>query len=346
MSHQLSPFAQAPASRPTLGVVAISHNEQEDLPAFLEHLLPWVDEIVIVDDGSTDATADIALAAGDKVKFLVAPRGPDEFFSHQRNKGIDAASSDWLLHLDIDERVTPELAEEILHAIRDPHRDGYRYRRLNFFLGRPMRRGGLQTWNLVHLARREKFRFGGRMHETCLLDAPETRVGQLRGAMWHLNDADYVERVRKNMLYMQVEARTLAERGARVHWFDLLLRPLWRAFKAYALQGGWREGTLGLLHGLNVFTSVFNWYATAWDRAHGIPRADLEARLRARWQRGSRGAGDQTNASLGPTNPDALSSARSASFGQRAGVTVSADTPVRQTEQTASGNPFAQPLSP
>src|SRR2546428_14092308 len=96
--------------RPTLGVVAISHNEETDMPGFLEHLLPWVDEIVIVDDGSTDETIQIARAAGPKVKIISSPRQPGEYYSHQRNKGIDAATSDWLLHMDIVERVTPELA--------------------------------------------------------------------------------------------------------------------------------------------------------------------------------------------------------------------------------------------
>src|SRR5205814_9674367 len=139
---------------PTLGVVAISHNEEQDLPSFLGHLLPWVDEIVLVDDGSTDHTPELAQAAAPKVKFITSPRQPGEYYSHQRNKGIDAAKSDWLLHMDIDERMTPELAEEILAGIREVGKDGYRFRRLNFFLHRPIRSSGWQNWNLIHLARR------------------------------------------------------------------------------------------------------------------------------------------------------------------------------------------------
>src|SRR5438105_3705605 len=162
--------ASIPKAGPTLGVVAIAHNEECDLPAFLEHLLPWVDEIVIVDDGSTDGTERLARSAGAKVKFITAPRRPGEYYSHQRNKGIDAAMSDWLLHMDIDERVTPELAEEITASIRDPLRDGYRFRRLDFSLHRPMRKLW-RRWNLIHLARRAKFRFGGKMHETTVIEA-------------------------------------------------------------------------------------------------------------------------------------------------------------------------------
>ncbi len=189
-------------SVPTLGVVAISYNEEEDLPGFLENLLPWVDEIVIVDDGSTDTTESIAAAAGDKVRFVIAPRQEAEFFSHQRNKGIACSQSDWLLHMDIDERVTSGLAKEILAAVRNPDYDAYRYRRLNYFLHRPMQGGGWQDWNLVHLSRREIFHFEGMFHEHCIVDVPDDRIGQLHEKMHHLNDRSFRERIRKSETYL------------------------------------------------------------------------------------------------------------------------------------------------
>lgn len=268
--------------RPTLGVVAISYNEERDLPGFLEHLLPWVDEVVIVDDGSTDQTAELARAAGMKVKFVTSPRQQGEYYSHQRNKGIAIAQSDWLLHMDIDERVTPELAREIRQAISEPDKDGCRFRRLDFSLHRPQA-SGRRGWNLVHLARRTKFQFGGKMHETCLLDAPPERVGQLHGYMWHLKESDYVERVQKNVVYMQVEAENLLERGVEVKWFHFLVQPLWRALKHYFFRGGARQGVIGLLDTIYVMSSTFNWYATAWDKANRIGRDELEAQLKQLW---------------------------------------------------------------
>jgi len=147
--------------RVSLGVVAISYNEQEDMPGFLSNLIDWVDEIILVDDGSSDETEAICAAAGPKVKFLRQPREEGEYFSDQRNKGIAAASSEWLLHMDVDERVSKELAAEILIAIQNPDYDGFRYRRLNHFMHRPMYGGGWQDWNLIHLARRKLFHFGG-----------------------------------------------------------------------------------------------------------------------------------------------------------------------------------------
>ncbi len=271
----------------SLGVVAISHNEENDLPAFLAHLLPWVSEIVIVDDGSTDRTATICRDAGSIVKFIASPRRTGEYYSHQRNKGIAAATSDWLLHMDIDERVTPELATEILSSIINPLCDGYFFRRLNYFLNRPMCGGGWQTWNQIHLARRTKFRFGGKMHETTLLNAAPERTGQLTHPMWHLNDSDYVERVRKNMTYMQVEAENLLEQGYRVRWYNFVLRPLNRVLKSYFLQGGWRDGMTGFLYAVYIFGATFNAYATAWDRQNTSSRQEVENTLRNLWlQRG------------------------------------------------------------
>lgn len=263
-------------SLPTLGVVAICYNEERDLPGFLRNLLPWVDEIVLVDDGSTDRTKQLALEAGDKVKFLELPRQEGEYYSHQRNKGIDHASSDWLLHMDIDERVPKELTTEILDAIQDSTKDGYRYRRLNYFLHRPFPYGGWQRWNLIHLARREVFKFGGKMHETCLLDAPEERVGQLNEFMHHFNDESFAERLRKNIGYSMVEAETMLERGKRIRWYHLVARPSYRFLKTLLYERAIFAGVPGIIFSIQTFCGVFNWFACAWDLQNRIDRDQLE----------------------------------------------------------------------
>jgi (heptosyl)LPS beta-1,4-glucosyltransferase len=270
--------------RPTLGVVAISKNEEVDMPYFLNHLLPWVDEIVIVDDASTDRTVEIARAAGPKVRVIEHPMDRELGFAGQRNVGIEASTADWLLHMDIDERVTPELAEEILQAIRDPTKNAYRYRRLNFFLGRPMRRGGWQYWNNPQLARRGKHYFRNRVHEECVVEGPPNSIGQLKGYMIHLNDINYEERLRKNIQYMQLEADKIISRGIKVRWWHLLLHPLFRALKSYFIQGGFREGNRGLILAIYTFAGTFNWWACAWDKQNAIPRQQIERDLASRWQ--------------------------------------------------------------
>ena len=104
-----------------LTIVIPVYNERETIHDIIEAVsaTPFHKEVIVVDDGSTDKTKTLANAAGEKVNFIVSPRQENEYFSHQRNKGIDAAKSDWLLHLDIDDRVTLELANEILDSIHN-----------------------------------------------------------------------------------------------------------------------------------------------------------------------------------------------------------------------------------
>lgn len=265
----------------TLGVVAISYNEREDMPGFLENLVSWVDEIVIVDDGSSDETEAICAAAGSKVKFLKSPRKEGEYFSDQRNKGIDAAESDWLLHMDVDERVTKELSIEILKAINDSAFDGYRYRRLNHFMHRPMYGGGWQDWNLIHLARRDLFRFGGMFHESCHLDAPESRVGQLSSKMVHFNEHNFEKRLNKSGVYLEEVVKGVEKKGKISGW--LIARATLAEFlKKYVYKRGYRDGTPGLIFAIHAATATFRAHALVWDRQNRISRAELEERVK--WQ--------------------------------------------------------------
>jgi len=259
----------------SLGVVAISFNEKEDMPGFLENLLSWVDEIVVVDDGSSDTTQEICAEAGPKVKFLQSPRKDGEYFSDQRNKGIAAATSDWLLHMDVDERVTRELAAEILEAIKDTNFDGYRYRRLNHFMHRPMHGGGWQDWNLIHLARRKLFKFGGMFHETCHLDAPDSRVGQLKAKMVHFNEHNFEKRMNKSGVYLEEVVKGVEKKGKISGW-RIARATLLEFIKKYAYKQGYKDGTPGLISAIHSATATFRAHALVWDRQNRISRAELE----------------------------------------------------------------------
>jgi glycosyltransferase involved in cell wall biosynthesis len=274
-----------PAHGPTLGIVAISYNEERDLPGFINHLESWVDEIVIVDDGSTDTTQAIAQSGSAKIKFIKSPRTEGEYFSHQRNKGIDAATSDWLLHMDIDERVPPDLAVEIREAIARPDKEAYRYRRLNFFLHRPMKGGGWQDWNLVHLAKRSVLRFGGMYHEDCLVSLPDERIGQLDCAMWHLNDDTYIERMTKSNLYCQEQAVDLAKTIQRIGAWHMLWVPAKDFLKKFFFKQGYRDGVLGLLFALHSATATFRACAILWDQQYRVERSVVEEDLERLWRR-------------------------------------------------------------
>jgi (heptosyl)LPS beta-1,4-glucosyltransferase len=267
---------------PSLGVVAICYNEERDLPGFLGCLLSWVDEIILIDDGSSDATEKMAKEAGDKVTFIRSPRCEGEYFAEQRNKGIRAAKSDWLLHMDIDERVTVDLANEIQLAIKDVAIDGYRFRRLNYFLHRPMLGGGWQDWNLIHLARRELFHFEGMFHEACIIDAPPHRIGQLKSKMVHLNDTSYHERMRKSLSYSEEQAIHVSARFSKLTWFHFIALPCYEFLRKFFIKKGYKDRTLGLLFAIHSANAMFRACALVWDERNRISREELERMLAAK----------------------------------------------------------------
>lgn len=265
------------ARRPTLGVVAIAKNEERDLPGFLTNLVGWADEIVIVDNESTDNTAAIAANGGDTVKLINAPMA-DTGFAGLRNLGIEKATAEWLLHMDIDERVPAELMDEITRVIAQEQFVAYRLRRLNFFLNRPMKGGGLQRWNQMHLAKRTSGRFEKPIHEEFRLFDASAKVGQLGTKIWHLNDESYRERMRKSDQYcLLMAAEHDGEKGFGA------LRMLWapiRAFiKAYFVLAGFRDGVPGLIWALHAASAELRIGILRWDASHSISRESVESRL-------------------------------------------------------------------
>ena len=267
----------------TLGVVAISRNEERDLPGFLENLLPWMDEIVIIDDGSNDRTREIAEAAVEKVRFIVSPRTNGEFYADQRNKGIDVANSDWLIHMDIDERIPLEFALEIVEAIRNPDYDAYRYRRKNYFLHHPMRGGDWKDWNLVHLAKRKCLRFSGMYHEKIELTVSNRRIGQLKHSMIHLNDESYEERLRKSVIYQVEVSENIKKIKTSLGSFDILYSFIREFIYQFVWKKGFLDGTLGLIWAFHAAAAKNRAYILAWDEQNRLSREKLENEIRYMW---------------------------------------------------------------
>ena len=271
--------------RPSLGVVTIAYNEEEDLPGFLDHLLLWIDEIIIIDDGSTDQSSAIAEGAGEKVRYIKSPRVEGEYYADQRNKGIALAKSDWLLHLDIDERVPSKLAIEIIEAISNDNKKAYRYRRKNYFLHQAMKGGGWADWNLVHLAKREVLSFGGMFHESIHLTVSNDQVGQLNHAIWHINDQDYNERIRKSNGYLKEMSDRIVKENFKIRWFHLVWAPVREFLYKFFYKKGYKDKTLGVLWALHAASAKFRAYALVWDQQNGIARSELEQQIKDDWQK-------------------------------------------------------------
>ncbi len=236
----------------------------------------FCDECIVVDSGSSDGTADIARAAG----AAVTARPFDDFAS-QKNFAVSRASGDWVLSLDADETVAPELAEEIRAVLQRGDRTAaYAIRRKTRLFGKVMRFGGLQHDAPTRLFKKSKARFEGIVHERVLVDGP---VGRLRNTLEHASFqtvGEYWDRLQR---YTTLEAQQALEAdrasaagpaaparsgGAGKYFF----RPAGRFFKMYFLQQGFRDGAEGF-----VFAALSAYYEfVKWCKIDERRRLELE----------------------------------------------------------------------
>lgn len=268
-----------------LSICAISWNEERDLPHWLANVVPLADEVIIVDDGSNDKTEEIARQAGVKVKFFSYPMGPDKHFGNQRNRCISHATGEWLLHMDIDERITPEFYQELEQAIQQTGKVAFRYERLNYFIQRPMRHGGWGGWNRPQLARRQHHQFKNAIHEVCEIEGTEEQIGQLRSPMLHLTDDKVADRFRKSVTYSSLVAEKYVRAGKKVRWYHLLLLPPAKFIQRYILKGGFRDGAAGFIFCLQCASAVYQRHAIAWNIQNEVAREQLEQTLKKAWQK-------------------------------------------------------------
>jgi glycosyltransferase involved in cell wall biosynthesis len=224
-----------------LSAFLITKNEQADIAGCLESLRGLADEVVVVDDHSTDQTAELSRRHGARVLTRTFDGfGPQKQFALEQTTGI------WALSIDADERVTPALAAEIRHVIQDsPAHTGYEVRRNFYFLGRRLRFGGLGADWVLRLFRREKGRLRPvRVHESIEVQGS---VGQLKNPMEHFSYPNLDEYVEKCNHYTSLAAREQWARGRRFSWLDHF-RPAWELGVRVVAKGAWLDGHAGLTY--------------------------------------------------------------------------------------------------
>ncbi|MGH7751192.1 MAG: glycosyltransferase family 2 protein [Gemmatimonadales bacterium] len=218
----------------------------------------WADQAIVADAGSTDDTAAAAERAGAKVI-----RCPGMTIAGQRNAAIAQARNAWVLALDADERVTPELAREIAGVLANPRHQAYAVRRRNHFLGKPIQRAGWGSDWVTRLFRRERRFVERRLHESL---EPVADLGRLQKVLDHMPYRDLTHYLEKLDRYSRWAADDLADRGRRPRLRDLVLKPPARFIRMYVVQLGFLDGWRGaVLCGLAA-VSVFMRYARLWER--------------------------------------------------------------------------------
>jgi glycosyltransferase involved in cell wall biosynthesis len=253
---------------PHLTVLIPCKDELQHIEACVESVRPIADEILIADSGSTDGTLDIVRRLGGCRVIEREYVNSADF----KNWAIPQAKHDWVLVVDADERVTPELAAEIRRLLAtEPPRDGYSVRRDNFFLGHPIRHCGWNTSRLVRLFRRDLSRYETRRVHANVIVA-SGRIGQLENPLLHYTALDLDRFLAKQHRYATWSATDAHEAGKHVSWWRLATHAPLRFLQLFLLRRGILDGRAGL-----VVCGLTAWYTFLKDAklwAMGLSRSE------------------------------------------------------------------------
>ncbi|MEL7159519.1 MAG: glycosyltransferase family 2 protein [Bacteroidota bacterium] len=227
-----------------MSIIYTTHNERNIIERSLATVAGWSDDLVVVDSFSDDGTAEL-LAGHAEVKLQQREYvGP----SDQKNWAIARAAHEWVLVLDADELVTPELRAEIdglLAADEIPY-DAYWIGRDNHFMGKRIYHSGWAGDKVIRFFHRDRCRYDRKqVHEE--IETKGIRVGWLRGRMLHYTFKNLDHFLDKTRRYARWSARDHAAKTPRVGFYHLWVKPVYRFFKHYVLQGGFRDGREGLI---------------------------------------------------------------------------------------------------
>ncbi|RZS78428.1 glycosyltransferase family 2 protein [Pigmentiphaga kullae] len=237
-----------------LSVIIIARNEARNLADCLESVR-FADEIVVVDSGSTDETVDIARRHGARVE--ITPDWPG--FGPQKNRALALATGDWVLSLDADERVTPELAAAIADVLRAPRHDAYDMPRLSSFCGRFIRHSGWWPDRVLRLFRRGTARFSDDLvHEKVVADG---EAGHLAPHLLHYTYPDLDSAIAKMNRYSSDSAQALHARGRRAGVGAAIGHGAWTFVRLYVFKRGFLDGRHGFLLAATAAAGSFYRYA-------------------------------------------------------------------------------------
>ena len=250
-----------------LSVIIITKNEAAHIGACLDSVA-FADEWIVLDSGSTDATCDIARRRGARVEVTDDWPG----FGLQKGRALALASGDWVLSVDADERITPELAHEIQQVLLNPQADGYQIARLSNFCGRWIRHSGWWPDHVLRLFRRQSGHFTDDVvHEHVAVNG---RVATLRHHFLHYPYASLEVFIDKINRYSTEAALKAHGQGRRTSVLGPFGHGLWTFLRHYLFRCGFLDGWQGLvLAGMAASGSFYRYVKLFWlnHRSSGHP---------------------------------------------------------------------------
>jgi glycosyltransferase involved in cell wall biosynthesis len=245
-----------------IAIIMVVRNEEEQIRECLE-TVSWANEIIIVDQSSTDSTAKISRQFTDKI-FLTEPKG---YCEPDRNLAIEKASSKWIFYIDADERVTRELRDEILLIVKsDNPRPAYYVKRRNYFLGKWIKTCDWYPSPVLRLFKKGEVIFPNEIHQV-----PQHReeYGYLNNDLLHYSYSSFEEYFEKFNRYTTELAKEEFQTGRRITAFnfipDFLLRPSYNFLSKYLYYQGYRDGFRGFFVSFSSALTVFVSKAKLWE---------------------------------------------------------------------------------
>ena len=247
-----------------LSVVVITKNEQDMLKVCLESV-KWADEIVVIDNGSIDKTAEIARAAGARiVKF------ESNDFSKTRNKGMEEASGEWVLYVDADERVLKPLKEEIKEIITGTEDGAFAISRKNIIFGKPVSYGPYKRDWVIRLFKKDKFEtWVGKVHEYGKFKGG---LGYTKNSLLHLTHRDLDHFLLKALDWSRIDANLRLEAGhpemTKWRFIRILIS---QSYEELIKRKGFFGGTVGIIDSVLQIFSFYMSYVRLWEMQQKKP---------------------------------------------------------------------------
>lgn len=240
-----------------ISLVVITFNEEAHIERCIRSC-PFVDDVVVVDSFSTDRTVEIAEKSGARV-FTEKWKG----FGPQKAFAASQAKNSWVISLDADEFLSPELAGEIAAKFSglDPEA-GYLFPRLSFHLGRWIKYGGWHPDFQFRMFNKEKSQWDSAIvHEKVKVK----REIKMQNNLLHMVFDDISDQVRTNDRYSGLGAQSLFERGRKFSYFHLVTKPMTKFVETYFVKAGFLDGLPGLVISVGAAYSVFLKWAKLWE---------------------------------------------------------------------------------
>jgi glycosyltransferase involved in cell wall biosynthesis len=242
----------------SITAIIIAKNEETMIANCLEGLR-WCDEMLVIDNGSSDGTASVAEKLGARVVSFSS-----DDFSKVRNEGFKRSKTDWLFYIDADERVSPELAREILVHLETSAGEAFRLKRHNICYGHHLTKGGWDNDFVTRIFKKEHFKgWTGKIHESAQFDGREVTLQQ---PLLHLTHRSTEDNLHKSAEWTKIEAELLYKSGLAPVTFRTLIRKGGMEFirRAY-FKKGYQDGMAGLVEAIVQAMNRVMVYIQVWE---------------------------------------------------------------------------------